>query len=166
MGQSTSTPNLFTHKDFKFNPNNDIKKMETYKKQIKEEYPKVSELLDPNDILNKRNIRFIFEVSVDDDDIIVTNYYDPTDYEIIYSAYLHPKMFTIVKDEKCCKKSECSICLEKLSQKKDKSFMPIKLPCKHMFHYSCISEWYTNNQSCPVCRKEINIFKDKTYIKI
>ena len=166
MGQTTSTQNLLTHKDFKFNPNNDLKKMKLYKKQIQKEYPKVDELLDLNDILNKKNIRFVFDVSVDDDDIIVTNYYNPIDYEIIYSAYLHPKMFTIVKDQKCCKKTECSICLEKLDKQKDKSFVPIKLPCGHMFHYNCLSEWYTNRQSCPFCRAQINIFKDKTYIKV
>ena len=170
MGQSQSLEqlkySLLSHKDFKYNPNNDKKQMEIYKKQIQVEYPKISKLLDSDGILNKKNLRFVFDVSVDDDDIIVTNYYNPFDYEIIYSAYLHPQMFTLVNRQKCCKTEECSICLDKLSTKKDNSYIPIKLKCGHMFHYNCLSEWYSTNQSCPICRQEINIFKDKTYIKV
>jgi len=41
----------------------------------------------------------------------------------------------------------CAICLEELLGS------PVQLQkCGHSFHYSCITEWYKNNNSCPYCR--------------
>jgi len=51
--------------------------------------------------------------------------------------------------------SKCTVCLEKYEDddKDNKQF--IKLPCKHIFHATCIMEWLKNyNYTCPVCRKE------------
>ena len=43
----------------------------------------------------------------------------------------------------------CSICLSKIYKQK------IKLKCNHFYHKECIEKWFTKNNSCPVCRKEI-----------
>lgn len=44
----------------------------------------------------------------------------------------------------------CSICLEQLSAQ------PVgMLPCRHMFHVTCIQQWKQYN--CPVCRAASNM---------
>jgi hypothetical protein len=47
--------------------------------------------------------------------------------------------------------STCAICLSeyKASQKAS------ELPCKHLFHKSCLWPWLKQADSCPVCRKPI-----------
>uniref|UniRef100_T1J999 RING-type domain-containing protein n=1 Tax=Strigamia maritima TaxID=126957 RepID=T1J999_STRMM len=45
--------------------------------------------------------------------------------------------------------NECAICLEELG------LLVKKLPCKHTFHWKCISQWKSRNNSCPVCRLEL-----------
>ncbi|TNV78045.1 hypothetical protein FGO68_gene13296 [Halteria grandinella] len=30
-----------------------------------------------------------------------------------------------------------------------------KLPCKHEFHINCIKPWAEQNDTCPLCRKDI-----------
>ena len=52
-----------------------------------------------------------------------------------------------VKDNELLKEG-CVICLEKY-QKKEKV---ITLRCNHMFHQTCIEEWFKNGKSCPLCR--------------
>lgn len=42
---------------------------------------------------------------------------------------------------------ECCICLEQYCNTK---YMHM-LPCNHVFHLSCIKEWYNRNESCPIC---------------
>ena len=49
----------------------------------------------------------------------------------------------------------CSICLEKLNGN-------IKtLSCKHKFHTSCITRWYRNNKTCPICRKHFTLHPNR-----
>ena len=53
----------------------------------------------------------------------------------------------MIDDEKL----ECPICLDTICQEDI-----IKLNnCKHIFHKNCIWEWQKNNNSCPLCRKNI-----------
>jgi len=47
----------------------------------------------------------------------------------------------------------CPICLVKI----DKIYT---LPCKHNFHYLCITEWANRNNSCPMCRQKIRENKE------
>lgn len=50
----------------------------------------------------------------------------------------------------------CSICLEKLNGN-------IKtLSCKHKFHSSCITRWYRNNKTCPICRQHFILYPNRT----
>jgi hypothetical protein len=59
-------------------------------------------------------------------------------------------------EEKSIPTQQCSICLETIAcvhtnKPKNKSF--IVLQCYHFFHYECLSEWISgNNSSCPHCR--------------
>lgn len=48
----------------------------------------------------------------------------------------------------------CSICYDNISDKnKDKEI--IQLECNHKFHKDCFKKWFSINQSCPYCRKEL-----------
>eukprot|EP00697_Spironema_sp_BW2_P013675 gnl/Spiro4/3895_TR1927_c0_g1_i1.p2 gnl/Spiro4/3895_TR1927_c0_g1~~gnl/Spiro4/3895_TR1927_c0_g1_i1.p2 ORF type:complete len:196 (+),score=50.07 gnl/Spiro4/3895_TR1927_c0_g1_i1:86-589(+) len=45
----------------------------------------------------------------------------------------------------------CQICLEDLKA----GDRAKKLPCSHMFHDKCISKWFDEHRTCPVCRFEV-----------
>lgn len=45
---------------------------------------------------------------------------------------------------------ECPICYEMIYQN-DMS----TLPCAHLFHGSCVTQWLRQNPSCPVCRTHV-----------
>jgi hypothetical protein len=49
------------------------------------------------------------------------------------------------------KDNECMICIEPLKKNKSK-----ELNCKHIFHIECIQKWYNVQQTCPICRTEID----------
>ena len=53
---------------------------------------------------------------------------------------------------------ECSICLEK-----DSSRLCRKLNCNHIFHCECIDKWFSNKNSCPICRDRL-LKKDSNII--
>lgn len=46
---------------------------------------------------------------------------------------------------------ECSICLQD-----DSNLIFKKLKCRHIFHEPCINYWLKNNNTCPICRRELN----------
>jgi len=48
---------------------------------------------------------------------------------------------------------DCAICLESTVGAKDNEL--VVLPCGHVFHQSCIDNWFNRSQKCPTCRKEI-----------
>eukprot|EP00915_Cephaloidophora_sp_WS-2016_P008153 GHVH01011280.1.p1 GENE.GHVH01011280.1~~GHVH01011280.1.p1 ORF type:complete len:556 (+),score=63.55 GHVH01011280.1:13-1680(+) len=47
----------------------------------------------------------------------------------------------------------CIVCRETLYVD---SGDPVELGCSHVFHYSCLKSWYTQQQNCPICRSEID----------
>ncbi|KAF9764985.1 E3 ubiquitin-protein ligase [Nosema granulosis] len=51
------------------------------------------------------------------------------------------------------KYSCCSICLENYQ---DNEFLMI-LYCDHNFHYECVSIWLDINNSCPICKKDLDL---------
>ncbi|KAL2510153.1 putative E3 ubiquitin-protein ligase [Forsythia ovata] len=46
----------------------------------------------------------------------------------------------------------CMICLEEIPA----GLVVSTLPCSHVFHSYCISEWLTRSHYCPICRFEIS----------
>ena len=48
---------------------------------------------------------------------------------------------------------ECSICLTELSEGEVCRYLP--QPCGHIFHLSCIDEWFHLSHSCPLCKRSI-----------
>ncbi len=61
--------------------------------------------------------------------------------------------------EKYCKKKEngeielpsCSICLSDVEMREETAM----IPCGHMFHWSCLSDWLNRQNTCPLCRFEV-----------
>lgn len=50
--------------------------------------------------------------------------------------------------------SECYICLNHFENNEK----IIELPCKHQFHYECITPWLGQfSNKCPTCRKVVGI---------
>ncbi|CAI9779327.1 unnamed protein product [Fraxinus pennsylvanica] len=47
----------------------------------------------------------------------------------------------------------CTVCLEEISKGVEVS----TLPCSHMFHSNCITEWLKRSHYCPICRFEMPI---------
>ncbi|XP_073116226.1 E3 ubiquitin-protein ligase MPSR1-like [Elaeis guineensis] len=47
--------------------------------------------------------------------------------------------------------NECSICLEEFEFEME----VIQLPCKHIFHGGCLTQWLENSHLCPLCRYEL-----------
>ncbi|KAL3278806.1 hypothetical protein HHI36_016329 [Cryptolaemus montrouzieri] len=46
---------------------------------------------------------------------------------------------------------QCTICLKEYC----KGDTAKQLPCKHLFHNTCILPWLTKTNSCPLCRQEM-----------
>jgi hypothetical protein len=49
--------------------------------------------------------------------------------------------------------SECSICL---SSQKSKEKITV-LSCSHSYHNNCITKWVIQNNTCPLCRSNIDM---------
>jgi len=47
----------------------------------------------------------------------------------------------------------CIVCRETLYLN---SGDPVRLTCSHVFHYACLKNWYTQQQTCPTCRATID----------
>jgi len=62
-------------------------------------------------------------------------------------------------NDKYCKKSpegklenpNCCICISDINMNEE----TVLLPCGHLFHWSCVLEWLKQNNTCPVCRFEL-----------
>ena len=51
----------------------------------------------------------------------------------------------LLVDEDCC------ICCELIGENAD------RLPCNHYFHYQCVISWFQQNNTCPLCRIDLDI---------
>lgn len=47
--------------------------------------------------------------------------------------------------------SECSICQEAF----EAGASVLKLPCRHLYHVDCVTNWLQLNHTCPLCRLEL-----------
>ncbi|KAL3117509.1 hypothetical protein niasHT_008357 [Heterodera trifolii] len=52
---------------------------------------------------------------------------------------------------------ECTICLGEIEKETPFKLLAILDPCKHIFHNECISEWFKNHSTCPICRAKAKI---------
>ena len=55
--------------------------------------------------------------------------------------------------------TECPLCLKKFDS--DRVF----INCHHYFHKECIMKWKKRNNTCPICRKRIEVIKEAFNIK-
>lgn len=65
---------------------------------------------------------------------------------------LHDILIEPIKEEyrKMNELKNCAICLDIVC------INSVDLtPCTHVFHWTCIAEWYKISKTCPVCRKII-----------
>ncbi|XP_043810679.1 E3 ubiquitin-protein ligase RING1-like [Manihot esculenta] len=49
----------------------------------------------------------------------------------------------------------CSVCMEGFQL----GIGGKRVPCGHVHHAACLSSWFSNNNSCPLCRFNISIAK-------
>ena len=74
-------------------------------------------------------------------------------------SYVKPKLKTInynSVDELPDENDRCTICYDDY-----KLGNAVKiLPCDHHFHCECIDEWFNVKDSCPLCKKSINLLYD------
>lgn len=52
--------------------------------------------------------------------------------------------------DKAASCENCAICWESLASQKSK-----KLPCKHIFHKTCLRKWLLVSMHCPTCRMSL-----------
>ena len=58
----------------------------------------------------------------------------------------------IIKEEN--EEKLCSICL---CEEEFRDEAIVKLPCSHIYHKTCITEWLMKKQVCPMCRTKITL---------
>ncbi|CAD8134607.1 unnamed protein product [Paramecium octaurelia] len=56
-------------------------------------------------------------------------------------------------DHESMPEDKCSVCLFEFKEEEKVR----ELPCKHIYHSSCIKNWLQNNKQCPLCKTEIEI---------
>lgn len=56
------------------------------------------------------------------------------------------------------KGGECSICFSELKSSSE----PVKLPCAHIYHKSCITRWLATHTGCPLCRRDVSCAASST----
>lgn len=73
------------------------------------------------------------------------------DVKLIVSDEELDKLQVVIFSELQTDEKSCSICLDE--------FVPesqlYTIPCKHLFHTSCLKDWVAENYKCPVCRGDI-----------
>ncbi|XP_064640345.1 E3 ubiquitin-protein ligase AMFR-like [Lineus longissimus] len=59
------------------------------------------------------------------------------------------KRFSMATAEDLEADDDCAICWDKMEQAR-------KLPCGHIFHYSCLRSWLEQDTTCPTCRTSLS----------
>lgn len=78
---------------------------------------------------------------------------------LVLVTYIKPKLQTIIYRSDTDipdGNNSCVICYESYRTGCQVKF----LPCDHHFHSECIDEWFHVRDSCPLCKKSINILYD------
>ncbi len=78
---------------------------------------------------------------------------------LIIVAYIRPKLKVVsynnisdIPDNN----NKCTICFDEYREGVEIKF----LPCNHHFHSECIDEWFNIKDSCPLCKKHVNVLYD------
>jgi hypothetical protein len=79
------------------------------------------------------------------------SYYSDSDYEVISSddeadhkvRAFRAQQFSFIQPS-----GACGVCLEEFQKEQ----LYRQLPCQHNFHESCISSWFAEKDTCPLCR--------------
>ena len=45
---------------------------------------------------------------------------------------------------------QCVICISNFIEEE----RIVSLPCNHTFHSKCLKEWFSNNNTCPICKRK------------
>jgi len=68
---------------------------------------------------------------------------------------MEPDLLSLIKshviqnyNELSDSKKDCVICLEEFKN----GDVVITLPCFHLFHKQCITDWLKRENSCPICK--------------
>ena len=80
--------------------------------------------------------------------MIIINDYDEVENKKNIQNMIKNNLSSQIYDKKIGTKDKCSICLEELNVGKDKVSIT---PCKHIFHYDCLSKWLLENYQLPKC---------------
>lgn len=78
---------------------------------------------------------------------------------LILVNYIKPTLKTIIfhsEEDLPDGNNRCVICYENYCDGCSVKF----LPCDHHFHTECIDEWFNVRDSCPLCKKSINMLVD------
>ena len=51
---------------------------------------------------------------------------------------------------------DCTICQSPMEYGDDPKELPRELPCRHVYHGTCLSSWLLRSVSCPMCRRELH----------
>jgi len=136
------------HDLYSVNLNNDKLYLENLKYIIKQKNPELKYYI-------QNNIKFIWDTEYFNNNLIISNYNNKNDIDIVISNQISFKNFK-PKFPDFFDNKECSICLENVNKISSGSQMPVCLHCDHVFHYKCIADWYKKNSSCPLCRNRIS----------
>lgn len=78
---------------------------------------------------------------------------------LVLVSYVRPKLKVITyRNEHDLPDSNhtCTICFDEYHEGSKVKF----LPCYHHFHAECIDEWFNVKDSCPLCKKHVNLLYD------
>lgn len=103
--------------------------------------------------------------STDIDLAEIGSHYSDSDYEVISSDEEHsssdetgdPEVVLRPSQQFCFiqPSGDCGICLDNFENEQ----LYRQLPCQHKFHDSCISSWFEEKNTCPLCRKKCAILQ-------
>ncbi|KAK9718385.1 hypothetical protein K7432_005558 [Basidiobolus ranarum] len=65
------------------------------------------------------------------------------------------KRLPLISDRECAK-TKCAICHEEFENKQT-DYQMRRMPCGHAFHQDCLLPWLQRVNSCPLCRRKINV---------
>ncbi|KAI5147959.1 hypothetical protein ENBRE01_0019 [Enteropsectra breve] len=78
---------------------------------------------------------------------------------LVLVSYVRPKLKVIQYNSEADlpdDNKKCTICFDDYRPGNSVKF----LPCDHHFHMECIDEWFNIKDSCPLCKKNVNLLYD------